>query len=71
VSAIVAAIVSRLFAFTEGSYRAFWPNRYWVLVHFLGSSIALICGLPQFSAPARTLSLRVSSFIEETALPYF
>jgi hypothetical protein len=59
VSAIVTAVVfvipevSRLSIFTEASYRIFWPNRYWVLVHFLGGSIALFCGLPQFSARLR------------------
>ena len=59
VSAIVAAAVvvvpeaSRLFTFTEASYRIFWPNRYWVIVHFFGGSIALFCGLPQFSARLR------------------
>ena len=41
------------FTFTEASYRLFWPNRYWVLMHIVGGSIALFCGLPQFFATLR------------------
>ena len=59
----VAAVVSAIaffvhdalpyFTFTEASYRVFWPNRYWVLMHVCGGSIALFCGLPQFFTALR------------------
>lgn len=41
------------FTFTEVSYRLFWPNRYWVLMHVAGGTIALFCGLPQFFTALR------------------
>ena len=59
VGAMVAATAflvhsaTRILVFTEASYRLFWPNRYWLLVHFAAGSIALVCGLLQFSARLR------------------
>ncbi len=59
VAAMAAAVVfflraaTRYFVFTEASYRIFWPNRYWILLHAVSGSVALLCGLPQFSARLR------------------
>ena len=43
----------RYFTFTEASYRSFWQNRHWLLMHVIGGTIALFCGLPQFAARLR------------------
>ncbi|HEX7061533.1 MAG TPA: DUF2306 domain-containing protein [Woeseiaceae bacterium] len=59
IGAILAAVAffihaaTRYLVFTEASYRIFWPNRYWVLLHFFGGSLALFGGLPQFAARLR------------------
>ncbi len=43
----------RFLVVTEESYKVFWPNRYWLLAHFIGGSIALLCGVTQFWAGLR------------------
>jgi uncharacterized membrane protein len=49
---LIAAFVThgalRFLVFTEASYGALWPNRHWLLLHFLGGSLALLAGITQF-----------------------
>ncbi|HWQ37568.1 MAG TPA: DUF2306 domain-containing protein [Burkholderiales bacterium] len=51
--AFAAHAAQRYLVFTESSYRGFWPNRYWLLLHFSAGSLALLCGLLQFLAALR------------------
>jgi len=59
ITAIVLALVfvahaaARFLVFTEASYRNLWVNRLWLLPHFLAGSMALLCGVVQFSAALR------------------
>lgn len=43
----------RFLVFTEASYKVFWVNRYALLAHFVGGSIALLAGIFQFWAGLR------------------
>jgi uncharacterized membrane protein len=49
----VAHAALRFLVFTEASYRNLWPNRYWLLPHFIGGALALLAGLAQFWAGLR------------------
>jgi hypothetical protein len=53
IAAIVLVVVfvakaAHFLAFEEASYGPMWPNRHWLLPHFLGGALALLAGLPQF-----------------------
>lgn len=43
----------RFLVITEASYKVFWVNRYALLAHFVGGSIALLAGIFQFWAGLR------------------
>lgn len=43
----------RFLDFSEASYRGFWVNRHWLLVHFVAGSVALLAGIMQFWAGLR------------------
>jgi len=59
VAVFVVHAALRYLVFTEASYRILWPNRYLLLPHFLGGTIALSCGLLQFWAGLRRKHPRV------------
>jgi uncharacterized membrane protein len=55
----VAHAAQRFLVFSEVSYRNMWPNRYWLLPHFIGGAIALLAGAAQFWAGLRRRHPRV------------
>jgi Predicted membrane protein (DUF2306) len=52
-AAFFVQAAAHYFVFTEASYRLFWPNRYPILLHVIGGSTALCCGLLQFCTRVR------------------
>jgi hypothetical protein len=63
-----AHAATRFLVFTEASYRNLWINRLWLLPHFLGGSIALLCGVLQFWAGLRSRHPNVHRWIGRTYL---
>jgi uncharacterized membrane protein len=63
VAVFVAHAAQRFLVFTEASYRNLWPNRAWLLPHFIGGAIALLAGIVQFWAGLRRRHPRVHRWI--------
>jgi uncharacterized membrane protein len=63
VAVFVAHAAQRFLVFTEASYRNLWPNRLWLLPHFIGGAIALLAGIVQFWAALRRRHPRVHRWI--------
>lgn len=59
----VAHAAQRFLNFSEASYRNLWPNRMWLLPHFIGGAIALLAGILQFWAGLRRRHPRVHRWI--------
>ncbi|HEX6723386.1 MAG TPA: DUF2306 domain-containing protein [Burkholderiaceae bacterium] len=59
----VAHAAQRFLVFTEESYRNLWPNRVWLLPHFIGGAIALLAGAMQFWAGLRRRHPRVHRWV--------
>lgn len=63
-----AHAATRFLVFTEASYRNLWVNRLWLLPHFLGGSVALLCGLLQFWARLRSRHPHLHRWLGRTYL---
>jgi len=63
-----AHAASRFLVFTEASYRNLWVNRLWLLPHFIGGSVALLCGVLQFWAGLRSRRPDLHRWIGRTYL---
>ena len=74
IAAAILAVVffahaaGRFLNFSEASYQKLWVNRYWLLPHFLFGSVALVCGVLQFSARLRSAYPHVHRWVGRTYL---
>jgi hypothetical protein len=67
-AAFFAHAAGRFLDFSEASYQKLWVNRYWLLPHFLFGSVALGCGVLQFSARLRSAYAHVHRWVGRTYL---